>query len=129
MSTVANKYRGAREYSLVYAELITAARYRGTVTYQEIALIMGLHPAGAHMGTETGQVLGEISEDEHLRGRPMLSAIAVGVSEFPGDGFFALAGKLGKLTDSTADGKRKFWEKERDAVYETWRRKFGNDRF
>ena len=28
---------GSKEYYLIYAELITAARYRGTVTYQEIA--------------------------------------------------------------------------------------------
>jgi hypothetical protein len=34
-----NKYRGKVIYHLVYNELITAARYRGTITYQEIAQI------------------------------------------------------------------------------------------
>ena len=34
------------------------------------------------------------------RGRPMLSAIAVGVSGSPGDGFFGLAKTLGKFVGS-----------------------------
>jgi len=37
-----DKYRGTKLYHLVFNELITAARYRGTVTYQEIAKMMGL---------------------------------------------------------------------------------------
>ena len=62
MNTVQGKYRGKKEYSLVYTELITAAKYRGTVTYQEIAQIMGLPLSGNHMSREVGWVLGEISE-------------------------------------------------------------------
>jgi hypothetical protein len=34
MSVVKSKYRGSKEYALVYTELITAAKYRGTFTYQ-----------------------------------------------------------------------------------------------
>jgi hypothetical protein len=125
MSVVADKYRGTREYHLVYAELIRAAQYRGVTTYQAIAQIMGLPVTGAYMGTETGKILGEISEDELNQGRPMLSAIAVGVSGLPGQGFFGLAEQLGRLpTGASDEEKRRFWEQEREALYETWRREF-----
>lgn len=122
MTVVPDRYRGSTTYHLVYAELISAARYRGTVTYQEIAQIMGLPLVGSHMGKETGHILGEISEDEHSNTRPMLSAVAVGISGSPGSGFFALARELGKLTDESRDSERSFWESERDACYQTWQR-------
>jgi hypothetical protein len=70
MATVSDKYRGTPIYFLVYCELLTAARYRGTVTYQEIAQIMGLPLRGSHMGKEVGHLLGEIAEDEHCQNRP-----------------------------------------------------------
>ncbi len=120
MPIVADKYRNTTAYHLIYTELTTAARYRGTVTYQEIAQLMGLPLSGSHMGREVGYILGEISEDEHLQGRPMLSAVAVGVSGEPGEGFFGLANDLGKNTGDTADDKRKFWKAEKKAAYETW---------
>ncbi|MFQ5401031.1 MAG: hypothetical protein ACE5E7_15710 [Anaerolineae bacterium] len=41
--------------------------------------------------------MGEIAADEMKRGRPLLSAVAVGVSGQPGPGFFALARQLGRL--------------------------------
>ena len=118
MSIVENRYRGTKEYALVYAELITAAKYRGTVTYQEIAQIMGLPLRGSHMGKEIGWILGEISEDETTNGRPMLSAIAVNVQLQPGPGFFTLARQLGRLKEENEDA---FWEAERLRVYATWK--------
>ena len=118
MGMVENHYRGTKEYALVYAELIAAAKYRGTVTYQEIAQILGLPLRGNYMQKEVGWLLGEISDDEVANGRPMLSAIAVGVSCNPGAGFFTLAKELGKLKDDDEQG---FWESERQAVYETWK--------
>lgn len=70
-------------------------------------------------------VLGEISEDELNQGRSILSAIAVGVSGLPGQGFFGLAEQLGKLPAAASDEeKRDCWEQERQALYETWRREF-----
>jgi hypothetical protein len=118
MSIVKSKYRGTKEYSLVYTELIIAAKYRGTVTYQEIAKIIGLPLQGNHMGGEIGQLLGEISEDEATAGRPMLSAIAVSVDGSLGKGFYTLARQLGKLQD---EDDQAFWEKERQLVYDTWK--------
>lgn len=122
MTVMRDKYRGTKAYHLVYNELIAAARYRGTVTYQEIAQLIGLPLSGNYMGLEVGHILGEISEDEHLQGRPMLSAVAVGVSGEPGEGFYILARGLGKLDDDSEDGKRRFWATEKAAVYKVWQK-------
>ena len=124
MSIVSDKYRGKKEYFLVYSELIRAARYRGTATYQAIAELMGLPLRGSYMGRETGHILGEIAEDECRYGRPLLSAIAVGVSGSPGPGFYSLARELGKLQEDSKEAESRFWEEETAAVYETWRKEF-----
>jgi len=120
MHRVKNKYRGSTKYFHVLAELVRAAQYRGLTTYQDIAVIMGLPLTGSHMGSETGQILGEIAEDEVIAGRPMLSAVAVSVSGKPGPGFFTLARELG-LTDAEA-GETEFWQAQREAAYAAWRR-------
>ncbi len=124
MPIVPNKYRGKKEYLMTISELINAARYSGTTTYQEIALIAGLPLRGSHMGREVGQILGEIAEDEVSQGRPMLSAIVVGVNGKPGEGLFSLAKEFGKLTDESEEGKQKFYEQEQKACYDTWRRSY-----
>ena len=115
---------GSKEYFLIFAELIKAARCRGTVTYQELADLIGLPLRGSHMGSVLGGYLGTISEDEVKHGRPMLSAIAVTVEGRPGGGFFTLATQLGKLSgDGTAE-RQTFWEAEKKAVYATWQKSF-----
>lgn len=112
------RFTGTIAYAQVYSELITAARYRGTVTYQEIAKIMGLPIVGGYMARETGQMLGEISENEMMNQRPMLSAIAVNVHGLPGPGFYNLAKELGKQTEQPDEV---FWKAECLAVYDTWK--------
>lgn len=102
------------------AELVRAAQYRGITTYQDIAVIMGLPQKGAYMGAETGHILGEISEDEFRSGRPMLSAVAVGVNGKPGPGFYTLARDLGLLTPTQSEIE--FWAAQREAVYQAWKR-------
>jgi hypothetical protein len=114
------KYRGQKIYHFVYHELIMAARYRGFVSYQEIAKMMGLPSRGSYMGKELGIILGEISEDEISNGRPMLSALAVSVNGEPGDGFYSWAKDLGRFDDASED-RRQFWEREKQAVYEAWK--------
>ena len=111
-------YRGTKEFALIYSELVTAAKYRGTVTYQEVAQIMGLPLQGNHMSREVGWLIGEISEDELANGRPMLSAIVVANRGKPSDGFFKWARKLGRLTSQE---QWAFWESECKAVYSTWK--------
>lgn len=122
------KYRGSKEHFLVYCELIRAARHRGTVTFQEIAEIMGLPLSGGHMAAEVGQMIGAISVDEHGYGRPMLSAIVVSVRDLPGKGFFDLARELGRLQDDSEEGERRFWEEEKKAVYAKWQKDFKSER-
>jgi hypothetical protein len=112
-------YHGTKEYAFIYTELITAAKYRGTITYQEIAKIVGLPMSGSHMGSEIGKILGQISEDEVGNGRPMLSAIAVNVQGVPGPGFYELAKQLGRLKENSDVDI--FWQAEYQAVYETWK--------
>lgn len=122
MSESESKYRGSKEYMLVYAELVTAARYRGTLTYPDVGRAMGLKTLTGNLFSRiTGQVLGEISEDEVGHGRPMLSAIAVSKGTHrPGDGFFGLARQLCRLKSEDPAAERAFWEAEVKAVYETW---------
>ena len=113
-------YRGTTTYVHVLAELVRAAQYRGVTTYQDLAVIMGLPQSGSHMGRETGQVLGAIAEDEVAAGRPMLSAVAVGVSGRPGPGFYVLARELGRMVDGQSEDE--FWTAERESTYAAWRR-------
>lgn len=123
MPLIKEKYGGTVEYYKVHKELTNAARYRGTVTYQEIAQIMGLPLKGSYMGSQVGYILGEISEDEVQQGRPMLSAVAVGVSGEPGDGFYGLAKDLNIFSEENVEAKRKFWQQEKDKVYKVWQKK------
>ena len=121
MSETTGKYRGTTAYMLVYGELVAAARHRGFTTYQAIAQLMGLPMSGSYMGSQVGTILGEISEDEVAAGRPMLSAVAVGVSGRLGSGFATLAKQLGRLDEGSAEDELRFCESEREAVYETWK--------
>jgi len=92
----------------------------GVTTHQDIAIIMGLPMSGSHLGKEVGWILGEISEDETIVGRPMLSAVAVGVNGKAGPGFYALARDLERLTKEDDDAV--FCEQERLAAYTAWKR-------
>jgi hypothetical protein len=125
MSNVKDKYRNTEKYAGVYKELTTAARYRGTLRYQEIAQIMGLPLTGNYMQREIGQILAEISEDEVINGRPMLSAIAEGVTGKLGHRFFDLARELGRLAPEEEEDC--FLEKERQALYEVWKMELKNN--
>jgi len=120
MNMIVNrKYFGTEKFDKVYCKLIQVARNRQTILYGEIAKIMGLPPSGDYMARETGQILGEISEYEHLHGRPLLSAVVVrGDKKIPGEGFFTLSRQLGKLQEGMDE--RSFWERELEEVYDTW---------
>jgi hypothetical protein len=120
MARVTDKYRGTQTYSLVYCKLLNAARKKESVPYEKIGQIMGLE---AHMGMakEIGQLLGEINEDEHNNGRPMLSAVAVeATTKMPGEGFFQFAKELNKFDGETEEDRREFWRGEILRVYEIW---------
>ncbi|HYP60159.1 MAG TPA: hypothetical protein VEQ36_06995, partial [Thermomicrobiales bacterium] len=94
-----------------------------TVTYPEIAQVMGLPGQGSNMGRLVGIMLGAISDRELQSGRPMLSAVAVSsTNRKPGPGFAGLAQQHGLLqADASESDKQTFWERERNKVYEEWR--------
>ncbi len=120
MGIIPDKYRGTQTYSLVYCRLLNAARKKESVGYEEIGQIMGLE-AHVGMAREIGQLLGEINEDEHNNGRPMLSAVAVEpTTRMPGEGFSQFAKQLNKFDGETDEDKREFWRDEIQRVYEIW---------
>jgi hypothetical protein len=95
MPIVKDKYRGTRIYEETRARLIKAARERSVVLYHpEITGILGIDEPGEHLAGELGHLLGEISEDEYMAGRPMLSAVAISADNRPGKGFFDFARTL-----------------------------------
>ena len=112
------------EYHLVYSELVRAARHRGTVTYQELAHVVGLPLSGNYMGSRIGDILGTISENEVNQGRPMLSAIAVGVNGKAGGGFFSWARELGLIDNDNSEDEQDFWEDQVQQIYDLWKQKF-----
>lgn len=118
------EYRGTTMYDLARDELIQAARFHGTVTYKEVAAVMGLREWGedmnASIGGEVGKAATEISEDEHEQDRPLLSAVLVDAQRRkPRPGFYELARRLGKLGGGSEDV---FWEREKRRVYREWAR-------
>ena len=120
MNTIKSKYRGKKEYFRVKAELIRTAEYKGTITYKDVAVIMGLPLKGQHMATETGHMLGEISKDEVEFGRPMLSSVVVDVKGKIGQGYFRLADELKLYYNDESDDE--FWRRQQAAVYKEWKR-------
>ena len=119
--SVFDKFRARQEYLLVYSELLTAARYRGVVTYQHLAKLIGLPLKGSYMGSQIGQYLGAICEAEHRLKRPLLSAVAVSSKDSPGPGFYGVASYLGRFRGGTREQERAFWLAEREAVYAVWK--------
>lgn len=115
------KYIGTPEYNIVYDQLKAIARQKGKPTgYNFVFKIMKLIP-GNHAASEAGYMLGEVSEQTHLAGKPMLSALIINQQlGIPGAGFFELAVLLGKLPDGANDqDKKAFWKKELAAIYNT----------
>ena len=122
MSINPDKFKGTKQYLLVYCELIQAARTRTYLSYSEIAQIMGLPPSGNYMAKEIGAMLGEISGDEVSQGRPMLSVLAKSKNlPRPGKGFFVLAKQMGIYKGEGEEEEKRFWEETCEAVYSTWK--------
>jgi hypothetical protein len=122
MTVKQSKYKGTKQYLLVYCELIQAARNRGYVSYSDIAKIMGLPPTGNFMAKKIGSLLGEISAEEVSQGRPMLSALAKSKNlPRPGEGFFVLANQMGIFKGEGKEEEKQFWDETCESVYNTWK--------
>jgi hypothetical protein len=114
-----SKWDQSKEYYIAYSILINAAQHQGFTTYQEIAQAISLPTAGSYMGSQVGDLLGTISDNEKKQDRPMLSAIAIGTSGKPGPGFIPWAKKLGFFHEG--DDEQVFWENECLKVYKEWK--------
>ena len=118
--TVERTYRGSREYQLVFCQLLHAAQHQTHIFYADIADILGPMGEDDDVAYEAAKLLGEISEDEHSAGRPMLSALVVSGRAIPAATFFALARRLGKLASTDPADEMTFWMSEKNSVYDTW---------
>lgn len=76
-----HKYFGTPEYDKACEQLTSIAQQRGSpIGYHVIFEILKLKP-GNHAAREAGHLLGEISEQMHLAGKPMLSALVINQQE------------------------------------------------
>lgn len=89
------------------------ASERQTITYSELSRETTSIPLGPH-DFAMSWMLGEVSEEEHEAGRPLLSALVVyKETGFPGPGFYDLAIRLGrKVTDRDS-----FWVNELQTIF------------
>jgi hypothetical protein len=117
---MATKYRGTDFYIAVLTRLVQAARYGGLLSYQDVAVLIGIRASSKASANQIGHVCREISEDEVNAGRPMLGALVISAKGLPGKEFFRCAKNLGRFPLDLDE--KEFWETERDAVYATWRR-------
>ncbi len=83
-------------YDELYEKLREVARQQTTTHYKDIEPMLGLKMGDPADRVRIGQILGEISTQEHAAGRPMLSTVVTRKEdERPGLGFFELAQELG----------------------------------
>ena len=105
-------------YHIVHSALVTAARHRPSIrTFHELADLIGLATTGSQRMKPLFEILKQINVSEHALGRPLLSAIAVNVNGGPCEGFWGIAKELRRFNGDSEDEKRRFWEKEKRAVY------------
>jgi hypothetical protein len=122
MAIVPRTYRGTPKYGLAHAALVMAANSRSLCTYTGIAELTGLPNKGHQMISTVGRLLGEISDDEHDAGRPLLSAIAVDKnSGLAGRGFFKLVRDMKLLSGTSEYAEKQFLNKEKSKVFDHWK--------
>ena len=120
--STSDRIEDGRPFLRVYGLLIRAAELHGTVTYPQIAELMGLPRQGSNTGRRIGEMLGAITDRERAAGRPMLSAVAVSsTNRKPGAGFASLAEQHGSLSPSATEAEKEtYWRSELARVYKEW---------
>jgi hypothetical protein len=115
---VKDKYRGKKEYLLAHAALVLAANSRSFLTYTGIARLTGLPEVAGQLGQTVGHLLGEIGEDEHSLGRPILTALVVDkTSGAPSYGFYKLTDALELTKGYSKTEKKEFMQKEQTKLF------------
>ena len=103
---------------IVYRELREIARRQDTTTYAKVAPLAGLDMENPSDRNEIANILDEINQNEHTRGRPMLSAVVLLAQQnIPGEGFFTCAKELGVYTGTD---NLKFWLAGLRRVHDYW---------
>ena len=121
----------------VRQKLISVAKRGETITYGELMREFGIPRGHPKPGIGIGHVVGIISEHEHSKRRPLISAIVVRASSgtaicpkgVPGGGFFGLPGIPSHLirsesawADSRLNGEeQEFIKNEQEKVWLYWR--------
>ncbi|WP_040496395.1 hypothetical protein [Fulvivirga imtechensis] len=104
--------------------LLKHARVNSTITYSDLnqKCELGLNFELGQDRDYIGELLGEISEYEHSKGRPLLSAMVLHKSKDldQGDGFYKLCERLGFGNAYELKADRRFEKLQRDKVYEFW---------
>jgi hypothetical protein len=108
---------------ILYDELVRLARAEQLAAYSDVAPLIGLSMDRDADRDEIAKLLGDIAVHEHEEGRSMLTALVVhrGNDNNPGEGFFAIAQKLGIYSGSRDQIKRlTFWANQVTAVHNHW---------
>lgn len=102
----------------IHEELIRVAKSRGYVNYSDVAPLAGLNMDLAHDRSQIAGILDGISQSEHNRGFPLLSAVVIRKDKnMTGNGFFALAKRLGLHKEGD---NLDFWLAELGRVHDHW---------
>ena len=111
---------GAGSTERIAARLRAVARAGRTVTYNDLAAVVGLDMDDPAAAREVAGILRAISTVEHGAGRPLLSVVVVGVKTGrPGKGFFKLAQRLGRYDGADDEA---FFAQELRRVHAQWGR-------
>lgn len=100
--------------------MVARAKPRGMIPYSELAAQITAIPIRAN-DIQFFELLGEISREEDVEGRGMLSVVVVHKAGDmqPGPGFFELAASLGRDTEDIL----RCWVSELHQVHGYWSRK------
>ena len=107
----------------IYKRLLELARAGRLTAYSDIAPLAGLSMTNDADRDKMSELLGEILRHEVAQGRPLLTAIVVhrGNDNNPGEGFFAIAGELGRFSGSReALARLEFWVRQVQEVNAYW---------
>jgi len=105
-------------------KLIECARQKAPISYSELndQLELGFDFSLGHHRDEIGQILGEISEHEFDKGRPLLSALVIhkGPDKEQGDGFYKLCEYLYDIPWQELKADRNFELDKMKDCYKFW---------